>query len=69
MLVTNYNYAHKIVDNNKTLSWDGWDIVEFKSTPDAYFMPEGVFKNDKWGTVKTFPITENGWEIPKRYVR
>lgn len=69
MLVTNYNYAHKIVEANKSLSWDGWNIVEFKPNADAFYMQDGIFKNSKWGTVKTFPLTENGWEVPKRYVR
>lgn len=69
MLVTNYNYAHKIVEGNKSLSWDGWNIVEFKPNSDAYFMNEGVFKDSMWGIKKVFPITENGWEIPKKYVR
>jgi hypothetical protein len=69
MLVTNYAYAHKLVDKTPALSWDGWDIVEFKPDPDAYFMPSGIFKSFKWGFAKTFPITEEGWEIPNRYAR
>lgn len=69
MLVTNYAYAHKLVDNNYYLSWDGWNIVEFKPNPDAYFMSNGVFKNFSWGTTNVFSITEQGWDVPKRYAR
>jgi hypothetical protein len=57
------------VDNNHSLSWDGWNIIEFKPNPDAYFMQNGVFKNLKWGTINVFPITEQGWDVPKRYAR
>lgn len=69
MLVTSYDYAHKIVDLNKSLSWNGWDIVEFKPNQSAEFKPDGKRVNETWGFVKTFPLTENGWEVPSRYVR
>lgn len=69
MLVTNYAYAHNLVDKTPALSWKGWDIVEFNEDPDACFKDSGVFKDFKWGTEKIFPATESGWEIPNRYAR
>lgn len=69
MFITNYKYAHKIVNENRSLSWDGWNIVEFKPNPDAYFMEKGAFVNGKWGVKNVFPITEQGWKVPKKYVR
>jgi hypothetical protein len=69
MLVTNYAYAHKIVEKSPLLYWEGWDIVEFKPNPDAYFMLNGIFKNFRWGTKKVFKVTSEGWDVPNYYAR
>jgi hypothetical protein len=69
MLVSSYDYAHKMVETNKFLSWNGWDIVEFKPNDSAEYKAEGSLQNGLWGFAKTFPLTEKGWEVPSKYVR
>ena len=69
MLVTSYEYAHQIVDSNKNLSWDGWNILEVKESLSAEYKPDGKLINGKWHYVKSFNLTENGWEVPTKYVR
>ena len=69
MLVTNYEYANKIVDKFNNLNWDGWDIVEHINDPSAEFHPEGARKDGKWARVKRITLTEAGWEVPIKYVR
>jgi len=69
MFITNENYANKIVDTNKSLFWEGWNIVEFKPASDAYYSPQGAFHNGKWGYKNVFALTEQGWKVPKKYAR
>lgn len=69
MLVTSYEYAHQLVENNKFLSWDGWDIVEFKPNDSAMFTPDGAYRNGSWGFMKVFKLNNDGWKVPKHYVR
>lgn len=69
MLVTSYDYAHKIVESNKSLIWEGWDIVEAKPSAGAQFKENGVLIDGVWHYTATFPITEKGWDIPNKYAR
>lgn len=69
MIITDYDTAHAIVSSNKSLSWDGWDIVDFKKSDDAEYNVSGKNVNGAWGYVKVYPLSENGWELPKRYAR
>jgi len=69
MLVTSYDYAHQIVDSNKSLSWDGWNILESKESSGAEFNKDGRLIYGKWHYVKSFTLNDNGWEVPTKYVR
>jgi hypothetical protein len=69
MLITSYDYAHKIVDNNKFLIWKGWDIMEAKPSAGAQYNESGKLINGIWHYTDIFPITEKGWEIPNKYAR
>lgn len=69
MLITNYEYADKIVNENNNLVWNGWDIIEVTPSHNAEFNKNGKIVNGKWSFVKTYPVTESGWEVPKKYVK
>lgn len=69
MLVTNYEYANKIVNKFNNLIWDGWDIVEYMEDPSAEYNAQGARMDGKWARVKRFSLTESGWEVPVKYVR
>lgn len=64
-----YNTAHKIVDSNKNLSWNGWTIIEWKKNPDGYWNKFGSFRNGSWGVERKMPVQDNGtWRVPVKYV-
>jgi hypothetical protein len=67
--VSSYEKAHKIVDSNRSLFWDGWTIVEFKPSRDSVTSKNAIFKNGRWGYSKRFEPGENGWKVPGKYVR
>ena len=66
----NYSTAHKIVEKNKNLFWNGWEIVEWRKDADAFFNKNGLFRNDSWGKViRRIPLENNGtWKVPTKYV-
>jgi hypothetical protein len=57
-----------IVSQNKSLSWDGWNVVELIKVPGAMFKPNGTRINGVWYTKNIFIIEQDGWEIPSKYV-
>jgi hypothetical protein len=64
MLVTNLEQMEGIVDSNRDLFWDGWDVVKYKNNPSSQFHKSGAFRNGQWYSKSTFPLTEKGWSIP-----
>jgi hypothetical protein len=69
MLIKSLEKMEAIVENNDSLSWNGWDVLQFTKSPSAWMKPEGVFKDGNWFIQKRFPISESGWEIPQKLVR
>ncbi len=67
MLINSLETVEKIVDNNDSLSWDGWTVIEVKQSPTAWMSPEGAYQNGKWVLRKRYEW-DNGWNIPKKFV-
>ena len=68
-MINSLEEAETIVDNNKSLGWNGWDIVHFNKMPTAWMKPEGVYRNGEWYIQKHYNPSEKGWEIPDKFVR
>jgi hypothetical protein len=64
-----YDTAHKIVNKNKNMFWDGWTIVEWRRDPDGYFSKNGMFRNGQWGkVVRNISVSNDGtWKVPVKY--
>lgn len=58
-----------IVKSTKGLFWEGWDVIKMDYHPVAWRYPNGAFFKGKWYTKTVYPITEEGWNIPKKFVR
>lgn len=63
-----YDTAHKIVDKNINLFWDGWTIVDWKPLRDGIYKKNGMFRNNKWGVSRRYESGNNGWKVPAKYV-
>jgi len=69
MVTIDYETAHKIVESNNNLSWDGWKIVDFKKDFKAEFSVNGVRLNNTWGFCRVYDVDRNGWKVPVKYVK
>jgi hypothetical protein len=59
----------QIVENNKALKWDGWDVIQLTPSQSAWMQSNGAYIGGKWYTVKRYTVSTNGWEIPNKLVR
>jgi hypothetical protein len=57
----------KIVSRNKSLSWDGWNVVELIKNPGAMFKPNAARINGVWYIKNIFIVDQDGWRIPSKY--
>jgi hypothetical protein len=57
----------KIVSKNKSLSWDGWNVVELIKNPGAMFKANAARINEAWYIKNIFVVNQDGWRIPSKY--
>jgi hypothetical protein len=57
----------KIVSKNKSLSWDGWNVVELIKNPGAMFKVNAARVNEAWYIKNIFVVDQDGWRIPSKY--
>jgi predicted FMN-binding regulatory protein PaiB len=69
MQIKSLEGMESIVENNKSLNWDGWTVVESKKDALGYMKSNGAFINSAWYVQKRYEPTENGWNIPNKLVR
>jgi hypothetical protein len=69
MNIVSLEKMEQIVSNNKSLSWDGWVVIESKVDPSAWMKPSAMFKNDLWYKVNRYEPSISGWSIPAKLVR
>jgi len=66
MTIDSLELAEKIVETHEALSWDGWTIIETKSSPTAWMSPQGAYQNGKWIIRKRYEW-DNGWNLPRKF--
>jgi hypothetical protein len=69
MKITSLEKMEAIVASNKSLSWDGWDVVELVRSPVAWSKPNAAFIKGFWYYRNVFAVNHDGWSIPTKYVR
>jgi hypothetical protein len=57
----------KIVSKSKSLSWDGWNVVELIKNPGAMFKANATRINGVWYIKNIFVVDQDGWRIPSKY--
>ena len=69
MNITSLDAMETIVENNKSLFWNGWNVEERTVNPMAWTKPEAKFIRNTWYSVKTYLLTDSGWDIPTKFVK
>ena len=69
MIINSLEQMETVVSKNKSLSWEGWDVVELIKHPGALFKSNGVYIKGSWYFKNRFTVNRDGWSIPKKYVR
>jgi hypothetical protein len=67
MLIRSLEKMEIIVSKNKSLSWDGWNVVELVKNPSAAYKNNGVRIDKVWYIKNIFTIEHDGWKVPNRY--
>ena len=67
MIIRSLNTMDKIVNKNKNLMWDGWNVVDLKESEMAKTSVNGIRVKDKWYLHKIYSPGRNGWDIPNKY--
>ena len=68
MLINSLKKMEAIVENNKSLSWDGWTVVE-SLKENGVVSKDGALVNGRWIVQKRYEANSDGWEIPNKFVR
>jgi hypothetical protein len=69
MLISSLEKMEQIVLKNKSLSWEGWNVVELTKSNSGMFKPDGAFVNGSWYIKNIFSVDRDGWRIPNKFVR
>jgi hypothetical protein len=68
MQIKSLNQMEKIVEKNKSLSWDGWTVIAREKTEKGKTSPHGSVVNGVWYIQKRYEPARFGWEIPNKFV-
>lgn len=69
MIISSLEKMEEIVGYNKSLSWDGWTVIESKTKENGIMSQDGAYVDGKWIVQKRYEATAIGWEIPSKFVR
>jgi hypothetical protein len=69
MKISKIEEAEEIVLKNKSLFWDGWDIIHYKKIEDGFTDSKSVYKENSWYKKEIFFLNKDGWNIPDRLIK
>jgi hypothetical protein len=67
VLIKSLEKMESIVSKNKSLSWDGWNVVELVRSPSAVYKTNGARVNGVWYIKNIFSLDQDGWKVPSKY--
>jgi hypothetical protein len=69
MLIKSLEEMETIVENNDSLSWNGWTVIESKANATGWMKADGAFVKGKWYTQKRYSLNEDGWTVPAKLAK
>ena len=68
MKINSLEQMETIVENNKSLEWDGWTVKEITPSSVGWSKPNGLFRNGIWNIQRSYSVKFDGWDIPSKFV-
>lgn len=68
MKITNLDQMESIVKKSPNLFWEGWNVCTYLNE-DGFYSTDGVFKDNKWLTKRSFEFSNGYWNIPDRFLK
>ena len=69
MYVKSMSAMEDIVTNSKSLIWESFNVVEIKSpSHNAPLKKQARYMDGQWRNVRVYPLTSQGWDVPKTWV-
>lgn len=69
MYIKSMDTMEDIVTNNKSLMWESFNVVEVKSAShNAPLKKQARYMDGQWHNVRVYPLTSQGWDVPKTWV-
>lgn len=68
MQIKSLETMEAVVLKNKSLSWDGWTVVNSYPSEKGRTSPLGALVKGKWHIQSRFTPSSNGWEIPDKFL-
>lgn len=68
MIIKELSHMEKIVASNKSLTWDGWTVVNRYPSEKGRTSKNGVLVNSKWHLESRYSPERSGWNIPSKFV-
>ena len=69
MKITSLEKMEQIVKSNRSLSWDGWTVLNSFPSEKGRTSKNGVRIKGVWNIQNRFEPTMDGWDIPNKFVR
>jgi len=67
MIINKLETMEALVNKNRNLRWDGWNVLDLKRTEAGRTSPSGIRIKGEWYIHNTYAVNRNGWEIPNKY--
>ena len=67
MIIKELERMEEIVATNKTLTWDGWTVVNSYASEKGRTSKNGALVGSKWHLQQRFVPGTNGWDIPQKF--
>ena len=67
MIIKELERMEEIVASHKTLSWDGWTVVNQYQSEKGRTSKNGALVDSKWYLQQRFEPGSDGWDIPQKF--
>ena len=69
MLIKSLEEMEQVVKKNRSLTWDGWTVVNLQQANNGAVAKNGIRINNRWYLQTRYEPGTSGWEIPDKLVR